>query len=287
MPWSPFRGTNEIPPMKHSPVVINCIQRPRGLFSYLTCLLALLEKYGEKGVPVYADWSGARNYHEAARETNVFEYFFDQPMILGISPQDVVIEETEGSELLPNFFNQRIYSFDPDVRLKASRLLAKYIRVRPGIVKKAEDFRARSLGNLVLGIHVRSTDQYSGGHLCGQKLPFDVYLDQIDRAVFAGGYKQIFIASDDETVIELLRDNYRHLVTYDCVRSRNGQALHLNPSTEGYQIGEEVLIESLILSQCQFFIASPSNVSSMVTFWNPNLSFISALHGIVHMPPTF
>ncbi len=273
--------------MKREPLVVNSVRDHRGLFSYLTCLLALLEKYGEKGVPVYVDWSGAGNYRETARGTNVFEYFFDQPMVRAARDHHDVIEDTEGRDILPDFFNRKIYSFDPEVRAKASRLLRKYIRVSPAILAKVEAFASRAFSNQVLGVHVRSTDQYFGGHLHGQVLPLDAYLDQIDRAVHSGGYTRIFAASDDGNVIEFLRDNYRNVVTYDSVRSHNGKALHLDAATAGYRIGEEVLVESLILSQCQFFIASPSNVSSMATFWNPDLPFVSALAGIVRFPSTF
>ena len=101
------------------------------------------------------------------------------------------------------------------------------------------------------------------------------------------GTSTLFVATDDESIANYMAAHYRDAVNYECHRSGDGSPVHLNPKTMGRQIGEEVLIDALLLSRCQFFVASPSNVSSMVTYWNPELPFVSAMEGVLDFGPGF
>mgnify|MGYP003675723531 CR=1 FL=1 len=273
--------------METNKVIIIPVSYNRGLFSYLTCVLAVLSKYEHTGVSVYIDWSGADNYADPIRGRNVFDYFFEQPFVKELVGDHEIIGIEEGLNLLDDFFRYSIYSFNPSVRTLASRLLKKYIRIKPQILKKVDDFCLRLKGENVLGVHIRSTDQYTDGHFAGQPLCLERYLELIDQAIFQNGYTKIFAASDSEEIIDLLGDNFRNLLTYDCIRSPDHRAIHLNEEMKGYRIGEDVLVESQILSRCQYFIASPSNVSSMVTFWNCRLPFLEAMRGHLKYLPAF
>jgi hypothetical protein len=187
--------------------------------------------------------------------------------------------------LLYEFLDHKVYSFDPEVRKKAARLVSQYLHVLPRITDKVDSFCEHFRGESVLGVHIRGTDQFIDGHFQGQSLCPYRYLDLIDEAVSQNQHTKIFAASDSQPLIELLRDNFRNLITYDCTRSPDNRALHLTDEFVGYQIGEDVLVESLILSRCQSFIASPSNVSTMGTFWNPDLPFVAAMKGILKYEP--
>ena len=271
--------------MQTDQVVVNPITDQRGLFSYVTCLLALLNRYEVEKIPIYADWTGADNYADPDHHPNVFNSYFEQPFVDRLNSSHQIIQTSEGSELLNEFFNHKVYSFAPEVRKKAARLVTKYLRVLPRITKLVDSFCDPLKNESILGVHIRSTDQFNGGHFHGQSLCLHRYLELIDQAVFQNQHAKIFAASDSQAVIELLRDNFRNLITYDCTRSLDNRALHLTEEFLGYQIGEDVLVESLILSRCQFFIASPSNVSTMVTFWNLDLPFVEAMKGILNYEP--
>jgi hypothetical protein len=84
-------------------VVINPVTRHRGFFSYLTCLLAVLEKYETEKVSIYIDWSGAGNYADPSRGPNIFDYFFKQPFLERISDDCEIIGQDEGPEMLTAF----------------------------------------------------------------------------------------------------------------------------------------------------------------------------------------
>lgn len=270
-------------------LAINSIVSHRGFFSYLICLLAMLERYEKTGVPIYVDWSGAGNYADANRKVNVFENYFEQPHIQNLPARFEVVEQTDATQIVTRFLNSRIYSFDPQVRKKAARLAATYIKVLPKLTDIVKTFCRRMDSENVLGIHIRSTDQYQDncGHFPGQKPCLERYLELIDYAVFRNRHTMIYAASDSQQIIEWLGDNFRNMITYDCNRSTCNTAIHKDQALMGYQIGEDVLVESLILSRCQYFIASPSNVSSMVTYWNPDLPFVDAMRGFLSYRPHF
>jgi hypothetical protein len=59
------------------------------------------------------------------------------------------------------------------------------------------------------------------------------------------------------------------IISRDCSRFQ-GEIL-TNEKYRGYVIGEEILLDGLILSKCDYFIGGSSNVSHAVLILNPNI----------------
>lgn len=84
---------------------------------------------------------------------------------------------------------------------------------------------------------------------------------------------QFFIATDEEKLLTKAKSLLRGPVIYcDSYRSLDGTPVFLGskPYSKA-KLGEEVLIEVMLLSRCDKFIHTPSNVSIAVLFFNPEL----------------
>jgi hypothetical protein len=89
---------------------------------------------------------------------------------------------------------------------------------------------------------------------------------------------KIFIASDTNEAIAEFYKNFPkdRLVVHNCVRMNRYQdniPIHLS-SAAGPERGEEAMVEALLLSKCDYFICSDSNMSAFPLYYNPKLDFI-------------
>jgi hypothetical protein len=86
---------------------------------------------------------------------------------------------------------------------------------------------------------------------------------------------EFFVATDDESLLNLAK---KHLIKmpihYNATRSQNGNPIHCGSNgilSNKKKLGEEVLIEAILLSRSDFFIHTNSNVANAVCCFNPNI----------------
>jgi hypothetical protein len=162
-----------------------------------------------------------------------------------------------------------------------ARLVSKYIRFKPHIRDKIEEFYELYLaGYHIIGVHIRGTDGL-GAPARGIEIIPDRFFQKIDRVLLERGRNKcrIMIASDEEFYVALFRDRYPDLVAaYPCFRASDadpafgkgptGQAmpgyLSQNPS-QATQNGEDVVVEYGLLSRSDIFLFNGSSVASAVT----------------------
>jgi hypothetical protein len=163
------------------------------------------------------------------------------------------------------------------------RVIRDGIRLRPEITSRVESFYEAKLGGReVLGVHIRGRERSDERAVWvkGGILPLAVYLAEIDRYLDGHSSASIFCASDSEPAVDALAERYgsRLLRCEDVTRlaadkEASGQGLHLLDPERAHKgrLGEDVLVESLLLSRCDHLIHDPSNVSLAATLFNPDL----------------
>ncbi|MDR3550121.1 MAG: hypothetical protein P4L31_01810, partial [Candidatus Babeliales bacterium] len=72
-------------------------------------------------------------------------------------------------------------------------------------------------------------------------------------------------------MLDLLKG--RKIIYYDCFRSDNGNPLHFRKPSPG-QLGQDVLIEALLLSRCNALVHTYSNVSTGALYFNPTAKHV-------------
>ena len=204
--------------------------------------------------------------------TNVWEYYFEPVSELSYIPGDVIHTTYEAPD------NTRIYwifnaQTQPDKTMRSyfyEHIITPFIRLKPIICEKINSFFSHHIkGKHTIGIHLRGTDKKTE---VAQVPPLKILQE---AQLQAGPNSQFFIATDEQELLELAKKTLKgNVIYYDSHRSYNGQAIHYNQKFPMDILGEEVIIETMLLAQCNIMVHTCSNVSTAVLFFNPELENI-------------
>lgn len=161
-------------------------------------------------------------------------------------------------------------------RHKAHDVLRRYIHFVPHIKEKAEAVNPYcSLENSCLGIHIRHSDKAAGRRVLGT----DEFLPYVQEFLAAGG-KWVYLATDSHQVVDHIKRRWPKNVL-ERVRSMGDDIVRSNNLEAVFDIGshhrtnEEILIEILALSKCQFLIHGLSAVTESSIWINIDLHYTS------------
>lgn len=147
------------------------------------------------------------------------------------------------------------------------RIIDKYIHPKKNIVAIIDDFYKKNMaGKKTVGIHLR-------GHFVWNEVPDVPIATMLAEAnKHADGNTQFFIATDQLPLLEEAKKVLKGKVIY-----YESQRFHHTTSPIAGQaklhpiLGENVVIEMLLLSMCDHFIHTISNVSTTALYFNPTL----------------
>jgi hypothetical protein len=204
-----------------------------------------------------------------------WEYYFNPVSPLVFEPADPVYRVYGAPDdfNLPMIFVRDQARFEA-LRGEAKNAIDKYIHVRPEILEKADLFyRTRMEGAVNIGIHMRGTDRAAKDKWA---LPNDMIEEAKKLAAEIPGRVQFFVATDEECYLDLAKKSFENLIHCDSTRSQDGNPLHLRNSkkTQSALLGEEVLIEGLLLAKCDYLLHSMSAVPIAVMMMNPSIKNI-------------
>ena len=128
-----------------------------------------------------------------------------------------------------------------------------------------------------LGVHYRGTDGV--GHT--EFVSVEQYLDAAAEEYSSGNYDSIFIATDEEGVVEKFREHFGDIDLYynDHQRTDSKSGLHYSieaepNSPERILAGDEVLIDATTLSKCKTIICKSSNIANYARVLNPSVEVL-------------
>ncbi len=222
---------------------------------------------GEYGRWIYEQIGGYNN------STNPWEYYFEPVSNSKYEPGDYIHNDhltLDGRGILYN----RPNSYRTSIRNTANNIIKKYIKIKPNIQIKINQFYNDNMHNkITIGIHLRGTDKKIE---IPQVTPEIILQTANEFAKKMGDHCQFFVATDEERLLTLAKSTLnRKVIYYNSTRSQNGTPIHLDPNIINKAVlGEEILIEAKLLSLCDLFIHTLSHVSQAVSYFNPNLQMI-------------
>ncbi len=227
-------------------------------------------------VPViYTDSGFAYKEKRAVHNTtNPFEYYFVQPA--GIS-----VEEARHSNrvVLSNHIHRKMveliltggetnYKYTNRYMLLMARVAAKYIKFNPHTQSYIEESltKINFKKDKMLGVHMRGTDYREMYNDHPVYVTEDECFLQIDRVLDKGMYDRIFLATDDERILEKFIHRYGDRLCFyeDVKRSRQNKSIAFHQSTREqnkYLLGLEVIRDMYTLSMCTGLVAGVSQVA--------------------------
>jgi hypothetical protein len=130
--------------------------------------------------------------------------------------------------------------------------------------------------NIVLAVHIRGTDiqeSYDNNHFRSlniYKKNINDYIKEIDK--YLNIIDKIFICTDENNILEIIKKKYGDkVIYYNSIRSYNDKPVHLNNSNDKFKVGQDVIVESVLMSKCEYFLHGTSNVAAAVKIFNPEI----------------
>lgn len=204
-------------------------------------------------------------------EYNNYNIIVDDPQILQFFDQITLNYDKKyydaGSWYLEKYFaNTRKYgeynahslpNID-DLKLR-NKVFNSILKIKDQYANQFEELYSRfKIDNKTLGIQIRGTDKKN------EIIEIDVnnVIRLIDQYLNFGLVNKIFLCTDDKRYLDILNDRYGELIIYDNTLeiSDNLQSLHHHTSNRT-KINWEVLSSVYLLSKCNYFLYSFSNVS--------------------------
>ncbi len=180
-------------------------------------------------------------------------------------------------------------------RISAHNIICKYLKLQPHIARQAQELYSEHLtDHYCIGVHVRYATVH-GLEVPGGNVPeLEDYYAQIDGLLAQPHEKpvKIYLATDSWLVIQAFAQRYpATILVYlpDAYRSIARNDPHLifenteywveNPEQfheckPGSRGGFESLIDCLMLSTCDIFIHTTSNLAAFATYFNPHIKSI-------------
>lgn len=148
--------------------------------------------------------------------------------------------------------------------------LRPYIIFKSDIIDKVNNVVTNIFGNKkILSIHKRGTDLFSNnGHARNQEhlFTYDYIKAKVDTVI--DNYDAIFLATDEEETLDnFVRDYQDKIITYATKRAKKGNktGIHNDAINEiddiKYLIGEEAIIDTILMSKCDYSFCVRSNLS--------------------------
>ncbi|NVJ48094.1 MAG: hypothetical protein HWE07_13245 [Cytophagia bacterium] len=240
-------------------------------------------------------------YFDQNHKSNVWENYFEPVANISSSRLDKIDPRTitflrpeEQRRLFLGEGDQPPVNYDVKAkqwwlkqREMGARLTSKYIRVRPEILNKVNDFfEANIKGHKVLGMHLRGTDKsvrfdgkpHEVPEIFRRIIPPEEYFPFIDRFLIHYPEGKLFVATDQKQFLLTLLERYgKRIIHTNAIRSRTKKAV-FSRSGSGYERGVEVLTDTLLLSRCDYLIKCMSNVGEVAVYFNPKIPVIDTFY---------
>jgi len=282
--------------------IIPNIDQMAGFSALISVALTEIQKSIENNwLPViYFDPAKTSNFYSESHGDNVWEYFFEPVMKIGYAELSKQVESGNIAEsqihrysdedfhkLRVNFLTnpKRVTTIwngtkveDPALwmarnRAQGRRFVARYVKPRPHILRKVKKFVAENISpQYTLGVHIRGTDFAYASPTKPEQYIVAIHQHAKERNLEDF---RIFLATDQVQFVDLFISEFGdRIITYESMRSGSDVPVFLWDNADAYRKGEDVLIDILLLSRCNFLIKSTAAVGEYALWFNPSLECI-------------
>ncbi len=237
------------------------------------------------------------HFYDPDRGPNVWEYYFEPVMGVSYARVEELLEEGEISESDLHSYPANLiwewHRFDPDriatfwhnqvpedrrawmseKRKLGREYVSRFLHVKPHIRDRVERFHEEHIARqYTFGVHIRGTD-LSYAEPTEPSRYFRT-IDELARRKRIESFK-VFLATDQSQFVDLFTRQFGdRLITYASTRSATDVPVFLFRDMSPYKKGEDVLMDILLLSKCDFLVKGASAVGEYALWFNPELECV-------------
>lgn len=263
--------------MAEAPVILAVQASDSGFFSNLNRVVSHLARSlnhpGVAGVTV--DWRAIDRPREFAYGTpadgNLWDHFFE-PLPEPDLPARRVPVTQFAERGITGVKAYRTYRQGPDWRRLYHGAFTRHVRVRPHILARVERLHRELIGGrFCVGVHCRAPAHEVE---CPRPVPpIEAFIRRAERLLPQDRPAVVFIATDLEEAAVRFRDAFGERCAMQPAVERlhpgaGGHVHHEHPNPS-LRLGEEVLVDALLLARCQRLLHVTSNLATAVGYINP------------------
>ena len=276
---------------------IRCIYKVSnysGFFSIYINSLCLIDYCLKNNYVPYADLTGCM-YNNPVYDGDLWNIFFE-PLVL-YPNEEYEIEKEIFFNPSKDKYDIPLYSYKYFPETKKDRekcnKVVKYIKIKKEILDEVENFVKNNFDTPVLGVHIRKNQSnlfeykkvlnnfsIKGSELDTDRIgpTFEMYVDEIIKFLDKNPTYKVFLATDNGMIYKILK-KYEgikdKLIKYPTTFLGIGRAIDRVRTSEkdGIKLAKDVLIDTLLLSKCNHFIWSYSNIAAAVLIMNLELTY--------------
>ena len=233
-----------------------------GMFSNLIFVLNHLKICEAHGfVPIIDMKNYPTIYNEKNKifkSSNSWDYYFEP-----VSKSSLKDAYRNGKIITCSSFNYKNFELCSN---NIKKIYKKYIKIKKIYSTEAHKFVNKFIKlNKVLAVHYRGTSyKTSAGH------PYPPTSNQmkniIDYLFKKEKYNKIFLCTEDLYMFKKLKKIYKDKLIYkESYRSYKDDAFKIYPrKNHRFKLGKEIIVEALIISQCDGFLSTETNISNFI-----------------------
>src|ERR1041385_2352491 len=170
-----------------------------------------------------------------------------------------------------------MYKLDSDWRATYHALYRRHIKIAPRIIDRVEALhRATMAGRYCVGVHYRHPDHVTE---CPTGIPqLEEFIECVREQLPAGAASAVVLATDVASAVARFREVFGDALVVQPGVNRaetldSGQFHHANGDSST-ALGEQVLIDCLLLARCDALVHITSNIATAAGYINPALKMI-------------
>lgn len=244
-----------------------------GFFAELGMTLIKLYFADERGFVPYVEWGEHYVYYEPQGikgEKNAFLHYF-KPASEVRSVEHachVVYVEDSHCEQVKALYGAASYDVSEDYIDAMARMVKKYIRYNEETQAYLERQFEELLGTgKTIAVHYRGTDFHKQYNRHPIPVQVEQEIEKVKDLLNTKNYEQIFLATDENAIVERFRQEFGDLVKVyeDTYRDDGtGESIAFSQSdreNHHYKLGLEVLRDQYTLTRCEALVCGYSNIT--------------------------
>ncbi len=169
----------------------------------------------------------------------------------------------------------RMYKRGSRWRTDYGRAFAEHVRVREELRNRVDElWRDGGVADRAIGVHFRHPEH---SHECLRQIPtMEVFIDCTEKLLERAGAASVVLATDVREAVDAFGAAFgdRLLVQSDVARAPVGETQYDWGAPPSIALGEQTLIDALLLARCDTLLHTTSNIATAVGYMNPRLRMV-------------
>ena len=252
--------------------------RPAGFFSIFFQVLAAYKIAQINGQELFLDFNAAPYFDSCRDEATWWDYYFASTGQLTTVSNSSYRVEADIRVVQTIFEQHQLSALGASLDRTMAHQLIQQIPIKEEANREVESAsQSFSQSEFVVGLHYRGTDKVSGLSKETQRVDYQFVSRILQDLQLLPFSFSLFVATDEVAFISHLQRIYPgKLIFTDAERSEGETPIHFASNRASpYNLGMEALVDSILLSKCDFLFRCDSNLSHASLFFNPSIDYLN------------